>query len=57
MRFFPVLKWVDDFLVIRMRGQTWTEDDFIQLTAELGVLWAADKTRLLSAQQQYIRFI
>ena len=35
--FSPICKWVDDFFVIRLPGQTWTEADFIALTSRLGV--------------------
>ncbi|PSR71582.1 hypothetical protein PHLCEN_2v12542, partial [Hermanssonia centrifuga] len=55
--FGPLTKWVDDFLVIRLPGQEWTEDEFIELTARLGVPWGRDKTRPLAMRQQYIGFI
>ncbi|GJE95065.1 hypothetical protein PsYK624_112440 [Phanerochaete sordida] len=55
--FDPICKWVDDFLVIQLPGQTWTEDDFIALTARLGVPWATEKTRKLASRQQYIGFV
>ncbi|KIP03136.1 hypothetical protein PHLGIDRAFT_78047, partial [Phlebiopsis gigantea 11061_1 CR5-6] len=55
--FFPVLKWVDDFLVIRRPGEAWSEQDFVQLTSPLGVPWADEKTRPFAVQQQYIGFV
>lgn len=55
--FWPILKWVDDFLVIQHPDAVWTEDDFVQLTAQFGVPWAQDKTRPLATRQQYIGFI
>ena len=55
--FHPICKWVDDFFVIQLPGQTWSEEDFICLTAKLGVPWATEKTRPLASLQQYIGFI
>jgi hypothetical protein len=54
--FGPIKKWVDDFLVIRLPGQSWSEDDFIALTAALGVPWSRSKTRPLAVVQRYIGF-
>jgi hypothetical protein len=54
--FWPVLKWVDDFLVIRLPGQTWSELDFINLTADVGVPWSLEKLRPLASVQRYIGF-
>lgn len=55
--FGPIRKWVDDFLAFRLPNQTWTEEDFIALTARLGVPWSAKKTKPLSSVQRYIGFI
>ncbi len=55
--FGPLTKWVDNFLVIRLPGQEWTEANFIELTSRLGVLWSQVKTRPLAFCQQYIEFI
>lgn len=52
----PIRKWVDDFLVFRLPGQSWTEDDFIALTADVGVPWGLKKTKPLAAVQRYIGF-
>ena len=41
--FSHLLKWVDDFLVIRLPGQTWTEFDFMALTGDIGVPWSLEK--------------
>jgi hypothetical protein len=54
--FGPIKKWVDDFLVIRLPGQQWVEQDFIALTAAIGVPWSASKTRPLASVQRYIGF-
>ncbi len=53
---YTLIKWVDDFFVICLPGQTWTEENFIGLTAPLGVPWAPTKTRPLAVQQRYIGF-
>jgi hypothetical protein len=54
--FGPIRKWVDDFLVVRLPGSTWTEADFMALTAPLGVPWSIPKMRLLAEIQRYIGF-
>src|SRR5262249_22458917 len=54
--FWPIIKWVDDFLVIRLPGQSWSEEDFIALTANLGVPWSLTKLRRFSTVQRYIGF-
>jgi hypothetical protein len=42
---FPtLLKWVDDFFVIHLPHEMWTENDFISVTSQLGVPWAPQKT-------------
>ena len=38
--FGPLVKWVDNFFVIRMPDRTWSEAEFIELTATLGILGA-----------------
>jgi hypothetical protein len=35
--FSPLIKWVYNFLVIWLPGLSWTESDFINLTAHIGV--------------------
>ena len=50
------MKWVDDFLVIWLPGQTWTEEDFTSLTENIGVPWSHAKTRPFALVQQYIGF-
>lgn len=54
--FGPLLKWVDDFFVIRLPHHTWTEEDFIGLTSSIGVPWSLEKLRPLSVVQRYIGF-
>jgi hypothetical protein len=54
--FTPIIKWVDDFLVIRLPGQTWSEEDFMNLTARAGVPWSQKKLRRLASTQRYIGF-
>lgn len=43
--FKVMIKWVSDFFVIRLPGETWSEEDFIEFTVRLGVLWSWDKLR------------
>jgi hypothetical protein len=52
--FSKILKWVNDFFVIRLPNQDWTEQDFMALTAAFGVPWSAKKMRPLSTVQRYI---
>ena len=54
--FFPLLKWVDDFFVIRLLDQSWTEKEFMGLTGTFGVPWSPKKTRPLAPVQRYISF-
>ena len=54
--FFPLLKWVDDFFVIRLPDQSWTEEEFMGLTGVFGVPWSPKKTRPLAPVQRYIGF-
>lgn len=55
---FPLLlKWVDDFILFRRPGETFTEEDFIRFTGRLGVPWGLDKTRDFATRQKYIGFI
>jgi hypothetical protein len=51
-----ILKWVDDFLVIRTAKETWTEEDFVELTSRIGVPWSAEKTRRFAVTQRYLGF-
>jgi hypothetical protein len=51
-----IRKWVDDFLVIRLPHQSWTEADFIALTSYCGVPWSLEKLRLFASVQRYIGF-
>jgi hypothetical protein len=52
--FGPIRKWVDDFFVVRLPGGSWSEEDFISLTARLGVPWSMTKLRRLAVIQRYI---
>ena len=54
--FSPLLKWVDDFFVIRLPDQNWTEEEFMNLTGAFGVPWSPKKTRPLASVQRYIGF-
>jgi hypothetical protein len=54
--FFPIIKWVDDFLVIRLPGNHWSEEDFMNLTAQAGVPWSQSKLRRFASNQRYIGF-
>ena len=52
--FQPLLKWVDDFFIVHLPGQCWSEQDFMDLTGAIGVPWSVKKTRPLSTIQRYI---
>ncbi|VDB90881.1 unnamed protein product [Peniophora sp. CBMAI 1063] len=52
-----VLKWVDDFVVFRLPGDSFSEEDFVHLTSALGVPWSVAKTRSFAYRQKYIGFI
>ena len=46
----------DDFFVICLLDQSWTEEEFIGLTGVFGVPWSPKKTRPLAPVQRYIGF-
>ena len=52
----PLIKWVDNFLVIWLPLYTHSEDDFIHLTGQHGVPWSLVKKRLRAIIQRYIGF-
>lgn len=52
-----VIKWVDDFFVIQLPGESWSEEEFMAFTGKLGVPWSPTKIRPLSTRQKYIGFI
>ena len=52
----PLVKWVDDFFVIRLPHHSWSEKDFIELTASIGIPWSPEKLRPLASVQRYIGF-
>lgn len=52
----PLTKWVDDFFVIWLPHHLHSEDDFICLTARVGVPWSLVKKRLRAVVQRYIGF-
>ena len=54
--FGPMVKWVDDFFVIRLPHQSWSEADFMDFTAKFGVPWSIKKLRPLNHLQRYIGF-
>jgi hypothetical protein len=51
-----IIKWVDDFLVIWLSSESWTEQDFVNLTARIGVPWSPEKTKKFVTTQRYIGF-
>ena len=55
-RFGLMVKWVDDFFVIRLPHQSWTEVEFMAFSAEFGVPWSLKKLRPLNHVQRYIVF-
>lgn len=54
--FRPIRKWVDNFFVILLPDQFWSEEDFISLTGFCGVPWSRAKTRPLAVVQHFIGF-
>jgi hypothetical protein len=54
--FGPLTKWADNFFVIHLPDYSWTENNFINLTAAIGIPWSMEKLRPLSQVQQYIGF-
>ena len=50
--FSPIIKWVNNFFVIRCPGQVWTEQDFVDLTGYFGIPWSTKKMRLLATVQR-----
>lgn len=54
--FHLVIKWVDDFFVVRPPDEHWTEEDFMALTAYFGVPWSGSKLRRFASTQRYIGF-
>ena len=54
--FFPIIKWVDDFLIIRLPGNAWSNEDFMDLTTQAGVPWSPTKLRQFALNQRYIGF-
>jgi hypothetical protein len=54
--FGPIRKWVNDFFVIRLPHQSWTEQEFMSLTSYCGVPWSLEKLRLFASVQCYISF-
>ncbi|KAL7277220.1 hypothetical protein ACG7TL_009070 [Trametes sanguinea] len=51
--FGSIRKWVNDFFVIRLPWQSFSEDDFIRLTAAAGVPWSLTKTRHFATRQRF----
>jgi hypothetical protein len=54
--FGPLRKWVDDFFVIKLPHQSWSEVEFMSLTANIGVPWSIAKLRPFASTQGYIGF-
>ncbi|KIJ56446.1 hypothetical protein M422DRAFT_150825 [Sphaerobolus stellatus SS14] len=54
--FTRLLKWVDNFLVIRLSHETWTEEEFMNITQQIGVPWSREKMRPLDTVQKYIGY-
>jgi len=54
--FERIRKWVDDFLVIRLPHESWSEEDFMALTSQCGVPWSLEKLRPFAPTQRYIGF-
>jgi hypothetical protein len=56
LRFGLMLKWVDNFFVIRLPGQTWSEEDLFTVGDWLSVPWSREKLHRFATQQCYIGF-
>jgi hypothetical protein len=54
--FGPMVKWVDDFFLILLPHQSWTEADFMDYMVRFGVSWSSKKLRTLNVVQRYIGF-
>lgn len=54
--FGPILKWVDDFFVIRLPTNHFTEADFLALTSPAGVPWSLSKLRPFATLQRFTGF-
>ncbi|KIJ28406.1 hypothetical protein M422DRAFT_784565 [Sphaerobolus stellatus SS14] len=51
-----MIKWVDDFFIIRLPQDTWTEEEFMQFGKNLGVSWSRSKLCPFTTSQRYIGF-
>jgi len=54
--FGPIKKWVDNFFVVSLPDQSWTEQDFVRLTVHIAVPWSPQKICPLASCQCYIGF-
>ena len=54
--FGPLTKWVDDFFVIWLPHHTHSEEEFMEVTAALGVPWSLPKLRRRALIQRFIGF-
>lgn len=54
--FGPLKKWVDNFLVVCQPHQSWTEQEFMDLTLAIGILWSLEKLCPFASTQCYIGF-
>ncbi|KZV66494.1 hypothetical protein PENSPDRAFT_688966 [Peniophora sp. CONT] len=52
-----VFKWVDDFFAVRLPGETWTEEDFMKLTGQIGFLWSVEKLKCFAVRHWFTGFI
>ncbi len=55
--FGPIRKWVDDFFVVKLPHQSYSEQDFLALTTPAGVPWSIPKTRGFAVCQRFIGFL
>ncbi|TFY54468.1 hypothetical protein EVJ58_g8844 [Rhodofomes roseus] len=51
-----ILKWVDNFFVIRLPHEIWSEAEFTRLSAQFGVPWSLKKQHNFASCQCYLGF-
>ncbi len=54
--FGPITKWVDDFFVVRLPHQRYSEQEFMAVTAPAGVPWSIPKLRHFASRQRFTGF-
>ncbi|KAJ3757804.1 hypothetical protein EV360DRAFT_83677 [Lentinula raphanica] len=52
----PVVKWVDNFFAVHLPHHTWTEEEFMATTGDVGVPWSLIKVCRFASTQRYTGF-